>query len=153
VNPQQSAGAFLFAGVLLAFFVGLTATILRTPDTDTPLKHLLSNRGMAIQLAFIGTTIGPFCEELVFRGFLQPLLVSSMGRWAGILVTAFVFGVLHLAQNAFIWQSGLLIMIAGVAFGWIRQWTGSTKASTWTHMAYNSLFFFAFFATGRDLPK
>jgi membrane protease YdiL (CAAX protease family) len=44
----------------------------------------------------------------------------------------------------------VLISLAGAAFGWMRQATGSTRASTIMHAAYNALFFAA--TIGRDLP-
>jgi membrane protease YdiL (CAAX protease family) len=45
----------------------------------------------------------------------------------------------HLAQNANLWQSGVLITIAGFGFGVVRHVSGSTRASAITHIAYNSL--------------
>jgi membrane protease YdiL (CAAX protease family) len=53
-----------------------------------------------------------------------------------------------LFQNADIWQSGLLIALVGFALGVIRHVSGSTKASAITHIAYNSLPFFALLAGG-----
>jgi membrane protease YdiL (CAAX protease family) len=37
----------------------------------------------------------------------------------------------------------VLISGAGAAFGWMRHATGSTKASTLMHAAYNAVFFIA----------
>lgn len=146
-------GAAAVLGFALALTVGLLAVALHTPDVDTPMKHLLARRSTAIEFAIVGTTIAPLCEELIFRGFLQPVLVRSLGKIFGILLTAAVFGSLHLSQNAFTWQSGVLITLAGVAFGWMRQITGSTRTSTWMHGAYNSFFFLTLFAQGTHLPN
>ena len=39
------------------------------------MKELLTDRSIAdLQSRVFGVTLGPLCEELVFRGFLQPLL-------------------------------------------------------------------------------
>lgn len=140
-------------GVALAIGVAVLGLALRTPDVDTPLKHLFTRRSTAMEFAIMATTIGPLCEELVFRGFMQPVLVRSMGRALGILVTAAVFGLLHLSQNAFTWQSGVLIALAGVAFGWMREIAGSTRASTYMHAAYNFTFFLTLFAQGGHLQN
>ncbi len=139
-------GAAFLIGLALAFAVAILAKFLHLPDTDTPIKKLLSNRSTMVWFAILGTTLGPLCEELVFRGFIQPVLVRSLGSAVGIILTASFFGVLHLAQNAFLWQAGLLIAVAGIAFGWMRELTGSTKASTWMHAGYNSTFFLTLFA-------
>lgn len=135
--------AFLL-GLITSFAIQLVGLLLHTPDADTPIKKLLSNRTGVLEFGILAVTIGPLCEELVFRGFIQPVLVRSTGRVIGILVTASLFGALHLAQNSFIWQMGVLITLAGIAFGWMRQWTGSTKASTWMHAGFNSTVFLYF---------
>lgn len=151
--PFSAAGA-LVLGVLLAFANGMAARLLHTPEVDTPIQHLFDRRITAIEFGLIGITIGPLCEEFVFRGFMQPLFVRSLGPIAGILITAALFGSLHLAQNQFAWQSGLLIMLAGVAFGWMRHVSGSTRASTLMHSAYNCTYFLAAFSqTGHITHK
>ncbi len=148
-----SPAAAVFFGIVLAIAIGLLAKLLRTPDVDSPMKHLLERRSTTIEFAAIGITLGPFIEELVFRGFVQPVLVRSVGAIGGILLTAMMFGALHLAQNAFTWQSGVLITLAGAAFGIMRQLSGSTRDCTWMHMAYNSTFFLALFAPHAQIPN
>jgi membrane protease YdiL (CAAX protease family) len=114
---------------------------------------LLSDRTSMLLMAVFATTLGPVCEELAFRGFLQPLLVRSLGSVAGILLAAVPFGLLHLQQYGWSWRHVLLITLAGVAFGWMRQISGSTKASAVMHAAYNFLFFAgALLAQGNKLP-
>jgi len=138
------AAAFLM-GLACAFAVQIVGVLLHTPDVDTPIKKLLSGKAAILEFGILATTIGPLCEELVFRGFIQPVFVRSLGRAAGIVITATLFGALHLAQNAFVWQLGLLIALAGVAFGAMREWTGSTRASTWMHAGFNSTVFLYLF--------
>ena len=154
VDFPFSAAAALVLGFLLAFANGLAARLLHTPDIDTPIQHLFDRRVTAIEFGLVGITLGPLCEEFVFRGFMQPLFVRSLGSIVGILITAALFGSLHLAQNKFAWQSGVLIMLAGVAFGWMRQVSGSTRASTLMHSAYNFTYFLAAFSqTGHITNK
>jgi len=92
-------------------------------------------------IAVIGTTLAPLCEEIVFRGFLQPLLVRSFGAAPGILLAAAAFGLMHLQEYGYSWRHALLIAAAGASFGWMRQRTGSTKAAAVMHAAYNCVFF------------
>ena len=133
-------------GFSLSLIVVLLQYALRTPDVSTPFERLLDDPASRIAVAVFGITLGPMVEELLFRGFLQPVLVSAIGVFPGILATSALFGSLHLLQNAFVWQSGVLIMIVGFVLGSIRHLTGSTKASTIVHIAYNSLPFLALVA-------
>jgi len=139
--PGLSTSAVVSSGVAMAFGVMLVSLLMRTPDIDTPLKALLSDPVSVALVAALGTTIGPLCEEVVFRGFLQPLLVRSFGVGPGILLAAAPFGLLHLPEYGYSWRHALLITAAGAAFGWMRQRTGSTKAAAIMHASYNGVFF------------
>jgi membrane protease YdiL (CAAX protease family) len=125
----------------MAFFVVFASLLIRTPDVDSPMKALLSDPVSAILLALLGVTVGPICEEIVFRGFLQPLLVRSLGPLPGVLVAAVPFGLLHLQEYGYSWRHALLITLAGASFGWMRYRTGSTKAAALMHASYNGVFF------------
>jgi membrane protease YdiL (CAAX protease family) len=136
------------AGWLAALTVNALAYLMRTPNTSNPLTELMQqDRTAMILVGVFGVTLGPLAEELIFRGFLQPLLVRSIGVVAGILVTAIPFGLLHFSEYGNSWRHAVLISGAGAAFGWMRHRTGSTKASTLMHSAYNVLFFAALWAS------
>jgi len=140
--PVELSGPFAAAsGVLVAVAVMVASVLMRTPDIDSPMKALLSDPASVLMIAIIGTTLAPVCEEIVFRGFLQPLLVRSLGAAAGILVAAAAFGLMHLQEYGYSWRHGLLITLAGAGFGWMRQRTGSTKAAALMHATYNFVFF------------
>ena len=128
-------------GVLAAFAVMLASVLMRTPDIDSPMKTLLSDPTSIVMMALIGMTLAPICEEILFRGFLQPLLVRSWGAAPGILVAAVAFGLMHLQEYGYSWRHGLLITAAGASFGWMRYRTGSTKAAALMHATYNFVFF------------
>jgi membrane protease YdiL (CAAX protease family) len=117
--------------------------LLHTPEIQTPFEKMLGDSPASrIAITVFGITLGPIIEELLFRGFLQPVMTSVMGVFPGILVTSLLFGALHLSQNAGMWQSGVIITLAGFAFGTVRHVSGSTKASSLMHIGYNSLPFF-----------
>ena len=119
----------------------VASVLMRTPDIDSPMKALLSDPTSVMLVALLGITIGPVCEEIVFRGFLQPLLVRSLGALPGILLAAVPFGLLHLQEYGYSWRHALLITLAGASFGWMRHRTGSTKAAALMHASYNGVFF------------
>ncbi len=66
-----------------------------------------------------GVVLAPIFEEMLFRGFLLPLLARSLGPWLGILLTAVPFALLHGAQNHWAWQPIVLIGMAGIVV-WLR---------------------------------
>ncbi|HEY4086649.1 MAG TPA: type II CAAX endopeptidase family protein [Bryobacteraceae bacterium] len=120
------------AGAILEYALG-------TPDVETPFVKLLADPASRIAIVVMGVTVGPVVEELLFRGLLQPVLIGSAGVFPGILITSVIFGALHLSQNGNLWQSGLIIMLVGFVLGTVRHISGSTRASTIVHIAYNSL--------------
>jgi membrane protease YdiL (CAAX protease family) len=147
-RPIPLAPAWVFvSGWLTAFGVAGFAALLRTPNTPNPLTELMPDRPSMILIGIFGVTLGPLAEELIFRGFLQPLVVRSVGAVPGILLAAVPFGLLHFAEYGNSWRHVLLICGAGAAFGWMRHATQSTKASTLMHAAYNALFFVALLGT------
>jgi hypothetical protein len=142
----------VICGVGAAFVVALMSYWIHTPNVSTPLTEMMQDRTSVILLATFGVTLGPLCEELAFRGFLQPLLVRSLGVIPGILAATIPFGLLHFQEYGNSWRHAVLIALAGACFGWMRQATGSTRAAAIMHASYNALFFFVLFAQRRELP-
>jgi membrane protease YdiL (CAAX protease family) len=130
----------------------LLAALIRTPRTEGPLTKLLEDPTSLILLAIFGSIVAPVCEELLFRGFLQPLLVRSLGAVAGIVATAVPFGLLHFREYGNSWRHALLVALSGAAFGWMRQVTGSTKAAAGMHASFNA-FQFVLLLIAKDLPQ
>ena len=127
----------------------LVGYLIHTPTTSNPLTDLMQDRASIVLIGIFGVTLGPMAEELAFRGFLQPLLVRSLGPLPGIVLAALPFGLLHFSEYGNSWRHVVLICAAGVAFGWMRHATGSTKASTLMHSAYNAVFFAALWGSKR----
>jgi membrane protease YdiL (CAAX protease family) len=147
ISQPFSPATLMMLGLALSFLSGLLLIALRTPVIQTPFEKMLGESALSrIAITIFGITVGPVIEELLFRGFLQPVMTSMIGVFPGILVTSLLFGGLHLAQNAGMWQSGVIITLAGFCFGTVRHISGSTKASSLMHIGYNSLpFFLTFF--------
>jgi membrane protease YdiL (CAAX protease family) len=151
--PRFRTPSIIALGFILAFSIAILGALLRTPEGPTPMEELLNDRASLLLVAAIGVTLGPLCEELAFRGLMQPLLIRSFGVAPGIFLAALGFGLLHLPEYGNHWQQGVLITLAGVGFGWMRQVSGSTLASTLMHSAYNLILFLGFIAEGSRIPK
>ena len=143
----------MLSGMITAVLVAMASTLIRTPTGENPMTQLLETRADVLVMGTLGITLAPLCEELAFRGFLQPLLVRSLGAAPGIVLAAIPFGLLHFHEYGNSWRHVLIIALAGVAFGCMRHATGSTKAAAIMHAAYNSLFFIALMTEKRILPQ
>jgi membrane protease YdiL (CAAX protease family) len=147
VPPQWSPLRVASAGFGAAIVVAVLGNLIGTPNTENEITKLLKDPASVVMMAIFGVIVAPVCEELAFRGFLQPLLVRSFGAIPGILGAAIPFGLLHFREYGNSWQHALLISLAGAAFGWMRHRSASTLASAVMHAAYNTLFFAAFLAS------
>jgi membrane protease YdiL (CAAX protease family) len=138
---------YLFLGPLISFAVGIIALRLGAPSVPSPVDILMAGRKSIVVVAGLVVIAGPIVEELVFRGFLQPLFSKTLGSAAGILISAVLFGLLHAPQSQWAWQVVLAITLAGAAFGYVRERTGSTVASIAAHVGFNATSFAAYVAT------
>ena len=142
----------MLSGMATAVLVALASKLIHTPTGDNPMTQLLETRADVLVMGALAVTLAPLCEELAFRGFLQPLLVRSLGAAPGILLAAIPFGLMHFHEYGNSWRHAAILAMAGAAFGWMRHATGSTKAAAIMHAAYNSLFFIALMTEKRMLP-
>lgn len=76
-------------------------------------------------------------EELLSRGYAFTSLREVLGTRRTIVVTAGVFGLLHVQNAGATWQSVALVTLAGIFLGGIRVATGSLYAAWAAHVAWN----------------
>jgi uncharacterized protein len=148
IVPSSGTWLCIITGPFLAIGLDVLGVILHVPE-EPAIQNLMTDRMSLIAVVLVGSFLAPAFEELVFRGFIFPLLARSLGAWPGILLTALAFALLHGSQLHWSWQSILIIGLAGVAFGLARYKTGSTAAATAIHIGYNSTQFIALFLVQR----
>ena len=140
-TPFTDISIVVFMGVMVALAVAFLSEVIRTPDMPNPMSQMVQSQSGLILMAIFGTTVAPVCEELGFRGFLQPLLVRTLGPWPGILLTSIPFGLLHYQEYGDSWHHVVLVSCSGAAFGFVRYRNGSTKTAALMNAAYNAFFF------------
>ncbi len=131
-------------GPLLAITTSTLGVLLKAPPIPSPIEDLISDRRSLFVMMLFLTVFGPVFEELVFRGFLFPLLSRSVGPWPGIVLAATPFALVHGSQYQWHWQHLTVVGLAGVVFGIVRYKTGSTAAATLAHTGYNATLFVGF---------
>ena len=126
-------------GVALAVVFSLISAAIHTPKIPTPFDKLIGSPWSMALFAVMAVIVAPLFEELFFRGFIQPVFSRTFGTIAGILITAALFGSLHLFEYAYAWQYALFISLAGAVFGWLRARTNSIIPCTVMHGCFNAL--------------
>jgi membrane protease YdiL (CAAX protease family) len=92
----------------------------------------------------LACTIGPFIEEVFFRGFCYTALRKHIGVRGAILVTAVFFAFIHYSSFAFI-----PIFVLGVILAYLYEKRGSLVPSITLHIVHNCLFIGYFFVVKR----
>ena len=89
---------------------------------------------------FLACIVGPFLEEIFFRGFCYPAMKNRWGKsWALVLTSAF-FAAIH--QNLFAF---IPVFILGLALGYLYEKRGTLISSITLHSIHNSVFILYFF--------
>lgn len=136
-NWPRAGWRMLALGVFLLLSINLIAHFLPMPKS-TPFDQFFSTRRDAYLVAVFAVTLGPFMEELFFRGLLYPVLARRLGVFWGIVLTALPFGLMHMFQYGYAWGVVLLIFLMGVVCTVVRALTGSVASSFLVHVGYNA---------------
>lgn len=76
--------------------------------------------------------MGPFIEELLFRGLILGTLKENMHPWLAIFLSALLFGIVHATPIGIIYATGL-----GILMGWLFVRFNSVLPAIVFHIAYN----------------
>lgn len=138
---QQNLGRSLLALVALtslSFGIGMLFKP-ELPDLETVLFQA-TMPGLAEELAYRG--IAPAILLGLFRGKAMPSGIP----WTVVLITGIGFGLWHgISYNAsglsFDYMSALFPMIGGLAYGWLRFYSGSLLLPIIAHGVGNNVFY------------
>lgn len=92
--------------------------------------------GVAGTLLLFGNVVllGPVAEEVLFRGYLLPRLVTRLGTAWALWTSAAVFALLHPHYRLYV----LLILFLGWILGWARVRSGGLAAPIALHVLINA---------------
>jgi len=144
VRPASWKRALMLSFLSLLAIYGLSFVSIRvlslfTDENPTCEQGLAptewdGSRAGAFAAFFVAVVfVGPFVEELIYRG-LGFALLAPYGTWTAILLTGLLFGAAH----------GLLVALpALVAFGivvaWLRSRVGSIYPTVLVHSTFNGV--------------
>jgi hypothetical protein len=131
---------FLFAGVLTLllqrlpwFAVGDTSR--QIADAKRHLGAVIPQTGLEM-LAFIGVSLtAGFCEEVIFRGYLQQQFARwTRSVWIALPLSALCFGLSHGYEGGL---KMVLVGLLGLGFGLLATWRKSLRPSMMAHATYD----------------
>jgi membrane protease YdiL (CAAX protease family) len=94
----------------------------------------LELEGVPLALAVVlGVLVIPLIEELLFRGFLLPVLVRYLGTAGGLVSSSLLFGILHGVD--FVGPIACLALV----LGWVQLRTGRLAAAWAVHALHNGV--------------
>lgn len=134
-------GAFLALAVLLVILVALVSNLILRPE-QSPQRDLqellrsLSGWGPGLALFLTVAGLAPFFEELLFRGFLMPVLARKQRMAVALVLSALLFAAIHL-QPAGLPVLGTLGLVMGLAL----RHTGSLRTPILVHACWNGSLF------------
>ena len=125
----------LLAGAFVIKASGAAPAQPASPDTSHLLTNMIFTIGSGL---FFAAFIASFCEETLFRGFLQSVLRERLRPLSAVVIQASVFSLAHLGIEPFsslpqFLAMALLRFLAGTAFGWIVWKRGSLLAAGIAH--------------------
>lgn len=152
-NYRSTIGATFFRrDVVVGIPLGIASQLILVNAVNWPLTRLfpdvfsfeevskrasdlvdVAQGGWIILLGLVVIIGAPVVEEIVYRGVVQPGLISSWGRAAGIVTTAALFTAIHMQPVEF---PGLFAF--ALVLGWTRYSTDRIGMSIVTHMAFNA---------------
>ena len=143
MTPGKTLGC-LVGGALLTAAIALLPPLL--PDANQfPLQNLFNSRAAAYAIGAFAILVAPFMEEMIFRGILFAIFESQVGLRFAILITAILFGGLHVPEYWGAWNHMFLIFLVGLVFSLARGMSGSLAPSVFLHVGYNASMMIALF--------
>jgi hypothetical protein len=157
----------LMGAASVCFVLAIVDQVVLPGPSDTPIDKLFQTPLAAWLLFGFGVTFAPFFEEILFRGFLLPVLCTAWDwateqitadparpldanghpQWSlpamavASLLTSIPFALMHAEQTGYSIGPFLLLVCVSLVLCWARLSTRSLAASVMVHASYNLLLF------------
>lgn len=131
----------LTAGLGLALGLLLELLDQEIPTVQQHLRDAARDPQTAPVLVFSAVVVAPVFEELFFRGMVFPALAKRVGLWGAIVLSAVLFGIVHLNQAESM-LGGVLLLVRlvplGMLFAWLYHWRGTLVVPIIVHSVFNA---------------
>ena len=126
-----SAVLIVFATTAVSLIFSLISTSVQNPYSSyTPEKMKI--------ISVFAILSAPIYEEILFRGFIQPVFTKYAGIFWGIIITSLFFAISH-TQYLNYDSAFAGVFAIGIILGYTRQFTGSVMPGIFAHLINNLL--------------
>jgi len=130
--------AVMTAGSLVPFTIGIALAYalaeIISPDPSVAAMYSKMTVGWALPFVLFIALAPGFCEELLFRGYVQRRLLERWNLWAAVLVTSLLFAVFHIMPHAVVFAFPV-----GIWLGLMAAKSGSIWPGVICHASINGL--------------
>ena len=114
----------------IAEFINVVSQLFVTNSVGSHMAELVLKYPFPVTF-FVVAVMPALCEELIYRGVLFRNY-RKCGVWVSILLTAFLFGMMHMNLNQFSYA-----FVLGVLFALLHEITGSILPAVFLHLYIN----------------
>ncbi len=114
----------------IAEFINVVSQLFATNSVGSHMAELVIKYPFPVAF-FVVAVMPALCEELIYRGVLFQGYRKS-GVWIAVLLTAFLFGMMHMNLNQFSYA-----FVLGVIFALLKEITGSILPVVLLHIYIN----------------
>jgi len=122
----------ILAGFVVDFVLRIFGIV---PEQQDIINKILNEDSLGVLafMLFFGMLAAPVVEEILFRGFLQSAARTAFGKLKAILISGFLFALIHLNGHVF-----LQIFILGLLLAYLFEKTESLIAPITVHICHNT---------------
>ncbi len=134
-------GVFILSFFLLFVWANLATRIFpRSQNGSTVVEVAISLTGFSYFITRIVYTciIAPVAEEIVCRGFVMTSLSKFKNYYIDVLISAAIFGAMHVLQYGWVLTDFIVYAGAGLLFGMLFRYTHSVYWSIALHILWNT---------------
>lgn len=119
----------------MAYALGL-AHPEKAQEARRSLEFLVPHSGVETVLWLGLSATAGFCEEAIYRGYLQrQISILGNSAWVGIVAQGVLFGASHAYEG---WRRMLMIAVWGLCFGLLAHFRKSLRPGMITHGGYDA---------------
>ncbi len=123
----------VYLGVLAVLAAALNFFQIQMPvQTPVQILYTESNTAAVMGFAFFMGILGPWFEEIFFRGFIYPAFKNRLGTVRAVVAVSVIFAALHAHGIAF-----MPILVLGLALNVLYERSGSIIPGAVLHMTHN----------------
>ena len=117
--------------------MGATAVALHFRGSKESVGFIAPHGALQLVLWVLVCVTAGFCEETIFRGYLQKQFIAWSGSAVvGVVASAVVFGACHIYQGV---KPAIVITVYGLMFGILAQWRKSLRPGMMTHAIHDTV--------------